>query len=292
VVSVAIATADRPEHVRRAVESVLSAGPAVREVIVVDQSPDERTRLALAELAGRGVSYVHQSSRGASKARNTAARGATGEYVAFLDDDVEVPPTWGDAVRSELERLDWPDALYGAIRAPGAPTERAALAVSTFEVDRTRVWVAPVPPSRLGYSGHMIVRRSSFLGLEGFDERLGPGTPLHGAEDMDLNYRLLRAGLRAATTPAVWLVHHQWRRQEDIPRLLSRYNLGHSAFCAKHLLAGDRYPWRLLAIQVAGDGRMLASSLRRRSWLRARTAAWRTAGTWQGLVRGWRTFSR
>ena len=68
------------------------------------------------------------------------------------------------------------------------------------------------------------------------------------------------------------------------------YNLGHSAFCAKHLRGGDMRPLAFVAIQAGGDVKMLASALRRRSWLRARVAAWRAAGTWRGLASGLRRF--
>jgi hypothetical protein len=42
--------------------------------------------------------------------------------------------------------------------------------------------------------------------------------------------------------------------------------------------------------QLADDGRMLGSAIRRRSRVKARTAMVRFAGTSSGLVRGWRAF--
>jgi GT2 family glycosyltransferase len=138
----------------------------------------------------------------------------------------------------------------------------------------------------------MVVRRSTFLALGGFDERLGPGTPLRAAEDIDYNYRLLKAGYRAVTTPDVWVLHHQWRPQGELPADLGRRCYGQAAFCVKHIRTGDRYPWRILAEQMRSDARMLASGVRRRSSLRARAGVRRTIGTWLGLAAGWRAFGR
>jgi GT2 family glycosyltransferase len=105
---------------------------------------------------------------------------------------------------------------------------------------------------------------------------------------MDLGYRLLKAGYRIASTPGFEIVHEQWREPGDLPRLFYGYNLGGAAFCAKHLRSGDLRPLRFLLVQVGGDARMVLSAVRRRSRVRARVAAARTAGTWSGLALGLR----
>jgi GT2 family glycosyltransferase len=291
VITVAIPTLGRPEHVRSCVDSILAGEVQPDDILVLDQSDDDETRRVLADLDGT-VRYVHLDSAGASGARNAAAELASSEYVAFLDDDATVPPGWLAAAREELDAHGRPDALFGAIRAPDGAGDGRGLAVSTFPVERTRAWTRMTHPSRLGYGGHVILRRDSLLGIGGFDARLGPGTDCYGAEDIDLNFRLLRASARVVTSPRIWMVHHQWRSPDSVPRLLYRYNLGHSAFCMKHLLAGDSYPLRLIAAQALDDLRMLGSAVKRRSRLRARAALWRAAGTWHGLARGWSVFKR
>jgi GT2 family glycosyltransferase len=146
-----------------------------------------------------------------------------------------------------------------------------------------------VHPNRVGYAANFVSRRDVLLAVGGFDARLGPGSRFPGAEDMDLGYRLLKAGYTVASTPGFEVVHQQWRDSADLPRLFYGYNLGGAAFCAKHIRAGDLGPLRFLAEQLAGDARMVASALRRRSLVRARVAAARWAGTWSGLVRGLRS---
>lgn len=105
---------------------------------------------------------------------------------------------------------------------------------------------------------------------------------------MDLGYRLLKEGRRVASTPGFAVVHEQWRAPAELPRLYYGYNVGGAAFCAKHLRARDPRALRFLLVQVRDDAKMLASALKRRSRLRARVAAARTAGTWSGLARGLR----
>lgn len=291
-ISVVIATKDRPDHVRRCLLSLSECDPPADEIIVVDQSADGDTRAVVEEVVAAGARYLYREHPGLSGARNEGSRVASGDYVAFLDDDGEVPPHWVRAIRSELELHGRPEALYGAVLAPDYVTDRKAVVVSEFAVEHSSEWSGRVHPNRLGYGGHTVARADVIERVGGFDERLGAGAPLRGAEDMDFNYRLLRSGGRALTTPAVWMIHHQWRPASEMPDLLYGYNLGHSAFCAKHLRRGDRYAALLFLLQVRDDAKMLGSAVKRRSPLRGRVAFRRAAGTWVGLWLGWRTFRR
>jgi glycosyltransferase involved in cell wall biosynthesis len=288
-VSVVVPTLDRPERAAEVVSAVLAAAEQPAEILVVDQSADDETRLALERLGSDLVRHVRHGPPSTSGARNEGARLARGEYVAFLDDDVGIGPGWLASMRAELVRLGLPDAVYGEVRPPESFTPgRSTLPVSIFRPEEARVWDRPVHPNRLGYGANCVVRRSVFLAAGGFDPRLGPGTRLCGAEDMDLGYRFLKAGRRVASTPAFSIVHEQWRAPEELPRLFYGYNVGGAAFCAKHLRAGDLRALRFFLVQVGGDAKMFASAVKRRSLLRARVAAARTAGTWNGLVRGLR----
>jgi len=292
MIVVAIPTRDRPGHVRTCVASILAGEEQPDEILVVDQSSDDGTRAALAELGTDRLRYVRAERSGTSAARNTASELTAADYVAFLDDDVTVPPEWFATVVEEIDRHGRPDALFGEMRAPDGRVDTKGLAVSTFLVGETAAWSGMTPPSRLGYGAHAVLRRDTLLALGGFDTRLGPGTRCYSAEDIDLNYRLLRTGASVVTSSRIWVVHHQWRPAAAIPRVFYRYSVGHSSFCVKHLLNGDRYPLRLVAVHALGDVKLLASAVRRRSLLRARASLSRAAGTWQGLARGWAVFRR
>jgi GT2 family glycosyltransferase len=289
VISVVVPTLERPDQLERCLRSLLACEPAAHEILVVDQSADDRTRQLVARLGADAVRWVPLDRRSASAARNHGASLASTEYVALLEDDAEVGPGWIADVRAALRALGSPDVLFGAIDA-ATPVDRGGLAVSTHDVREPTVWGPRTHPARPGFGGHMVIRRRVLLDAGGFDPRLGPGSSLFGAEDIDLNYRLLRAGRTVASTPRVRMLHHQWREPQRLPRLMYGYNLGHSAFCAKHLLRGDPRPLLFVAVQAGGDAKMLASAIRRRSRLRARVALWRAAGTWRGLAAGLRRF--
>lgn len=286
-VSVVVPTVDRPVRAAAVVGAVLAGDEAPLEVLVVDQSEDDGTERALRALGDERVHRLTRHPPSTSVARNAGAHAARGDYVAFLDDDVEFAPSWLASVRAELGRLELPDAIFGEVHEPeGFVVDRTHLPVSLFHVEETRVWEAPVHPNRVGYAANFVCRRAAFLEAGGFDSRLGPGSRFYGAEDMDLAYRLLKAGCRVASSPMFEVVHQQWREPAALPRLFYGYNVGGAAFCAKHLRAGDVRAALFLLEQVKDDAKMFGSALRRRSPLRARVAAARTAGTWSGLARG------
>jgi glycosyltransferase involved in cell wall biosynthesis len=289
-VSVVVPTLDRPARAAAVVRALLSGDEVPVEILVVDQSEDDRTARALAGVGDGRVHRLAHQPPSTSGARNAGARAAGGDYVAFLDDDVEFAASWLASVRAELRALGLPDAIFGEVHEPeGFVADRTHLPVSLFHIEEARVWEKPLHPNRVGYAANFVCRRAVFLEVGGFDPRLGPGTRFCGAEDMDLAYRLLKGGYRVASSPRFQIVHQQWREPEVLPRLFYGYNVGGAAFCAKHLRAGDARAALFLLVQVRDDAKMFASALKRRSLLRARVAAARTVGTWSGLARGLRS---
>ena len=93
-VSVIIPTYRRPETLKRAVDSVLSQTLFNIQLIVVDDNDpldENRNRteqiMAVYESNPRVLYLQHKKNKNGATARNTGIKSATGEYVAFLDDD-------------------------------------------------------------------------------------------------------------------------------------------------------------------------------------------------------------
>jgi glycosyltransferase involved in cell wall biosynthesis len=92
-VSVVIPTRARAALVVRAVNSVLGQTVADLEVIVVIDGPDPETVAALEAIASRRLKILALPQQGGgARARNAGVKAATGEWLAFLDDDDEWVP--------------------------------------------------------------------------------------------------------------------------------------------------------------------------------------------------------
>lgn len=108
LVSVVLPTFQRASLLRVAVESVFAQSWRPLELVVVDdgssdETPDVCIELAArAEQAGVAAVFQRQANGGVALARNRALEIATGDYLAFLDDDDAWYP---EKTRLQLERL-------------------------------------------------------------------------------------------------------------------------------------------------------------------------------------------
>lgn len=90
LVSVVIPTYNRAARLIRAIKSAQCQTYTRLEIIVVDDASDDETRRVVAELQDGRLRYIrHPKNIGGSAARNTGIRAATGDFIAFLDDDDE-----------------------------------------------------------------------------------------------------------------------------------------------------------------------------------------------------------
>lgn len=90
-VSVIIPTFNRQEQLASALDSVMSQTVKLHEIVVVDDgstdgTPDTLQKFARLHLDLRLI-VIRQKNRGPAAARNAGIKVATGELVAFLDDD-------------------------------------------------------------------------------------------------------------------------------------------------------------------------------------------------------------
>jgi glycosyltransferase involved in cell wall biosynthesis len=231
LVTVVIPTRDRPDLLRRCLESVLACEyPAGRfDLIVADNAPsDGRTReLVQRDHRGQEVSYLLVERPGSGAARNDGAALARGEIVAFMDDDAVADPHWlaelaagfraaedvvcvtGMVVPAELDT--WAQRLFEEYGGFGEGFEGAVYDTGPHRPDDP---LFPFKPGVLGSGNNVAFRRAALLELGGYDECLGNGTPARAGEDWELFLRLFRAGRTAVYRPAA-IVHHRDRRGYD-----------------------------------------------------------------------------
>ena len=247
--TVAICTKDRTARLQRCLASLLPQIEQGRrdgqeiEVLIVDNAPsDDGTREAVAALPG--VRYAMEPWAGLDFARNRALATATGDWIAYLDDDVVVDRFWLAGLREAW--AENPDA--GAFTGLVLPYELATPSQIVFErrggfrrgFDKIRYGTCfpanPLYPCASGIFGagcNMVFRRGAMTALGGFDEALDTGAPLPGGGDLDAFFRIIRAGHVLAYEPQM-LVYHEHRR--ELPALRRQYwswGLGCMAFLAK-----------------------------------------------------------
>jgi glycosyltransferase involved in cell wall biosynthesis/LmbE family N-acetylglucosaminyl deacetylase len=205
-VSVVIPTCNRPNLLRRAIDSVFTQSFQDWEVIVVDDRPSEETR-AVARSFSERVTYLLGESAGPSRARNRGFQAATGELISFLDDDDVMLPDNLEALSRHLIAHDDTGCAYGwyawiksggtITGRPGPQVKGAAPVVlpGGFEVQPCGTRLQGDIFARLLLEeslllGSSLIRRSWLDRCRGFDPSIDY------QEHWDLYLRLAQAGCR------------------------------------------------------------------------------------------------
>ncbi len=199
-VSVIVPMYNGHRFITAAIESIVAQSLQPAELILVDDgSTDGTSAVATAIATPFPVHLLHQDRRGQSAARNLAAAHATGIYLAFLDhDDVwhREHLAW---LVAELERDDeigWAYSDIDEIDESGGLVALATLRSANPHVQHPKTdLLNMLSADMLIFPSAAVVRRSAFLAVGGFDERLS------GYEDDDLFLRLFRAGWRNVFVP-------------------------------------------------------------------------------------------
>jgi glycosyltransferase involved in cell wall biosynthesis len=113
LVSVVTPTKDRPRQLERALRSVVSHCYRNWELLVDDGGANDSRSVAEA-IGDRRIRWSRSPSPGESAGRNHALEAATGELIAYLDDDNVMDPEWLYAVAWAFEQRPDVDVLYGA----------------------------------------------------------------------------------------------------------------------------------------------------------------------------------
>lgn len=281
-ISVVVATRDRPTQLVTCLDSLAALAPPADEIVVVDQSTDERTRAAVAASALPRVRYVHQEAVGLSHGRNLGVASTSGELVIFTDDDCVVDRGLVGALTATLARHPDAAVLFGRVDA-GPHDPRLGL-VPCFPCEAELVVRSGLERSRLGGMGAcMVVRRSVLVALGGFDVWLGVGAPFAAAEETDLAARALAVGHAIVEAPALRVTHHGFRTWAEHEALCERYLFGTGAMYGKQARLWPGVTAVLssrMAVRWAVGSPRLRYLREPRRWLRLRAFA---RGWWRGL---------
>ncbi len=184
------------------------------EVIVVNDGSNDRTAAIASDYGFRLISTENQ---GLASARNTGLQAATGEIVAYVDDDAWPDPHWLTYLAAAFLRtthvgLGGPnipppdDGLLAdcVANAPGGPIH---VLLSDREAEH-------IPGCNMAY------RKSALDAIGGFDPQF------HAAgDDVDVCWRLQERGWTLGFSPAAVVWHHRrnsvrayWRQQRGYGR--------------------------------------------------------------------------
>ena len=227
--TVAVCTRNRAHQLRECLAALerLDYPPHLLDRLVVDNAPsDEQTKRTVAEHPG--IRYVREPRPGLDWARNRAVLDSSADIIAYTDDDVSVDAGWAKAVARAFD--EEPDAA--CVTGLVLPDELDTPAQMIFEhyggfargferrtyrvdVEGGRL-VMPLygGTGRFGTGANMAFRRAFLQTCGGFDPALDVGTATNGGGDLEMFFRVLKAGRTLVYEPSA-VVRHRHRRDLD-----------------------------------------------------------------------------
>ena len=230
-ITVIVCTRDRASQLRSALKAILALDYPKFDVLVVDNASrtSEIRDLVQNEFVAPAVTLVSEPTPGLGLARNTGLRAATGEIVAYTDDDVIVDQAWLTELAAGFSRAPNVDCVTGLVPSGELRTPAQGYfdgRVSWSKNLEPRIYSLADPPARLpmfpfsigefGTGANFALRRRAALELGGFDSALGVGTRAGGGEDIDMFTRIILDGRTLVMQPSAIVWH---RNRDDLAAL-------------------------------------------------------------------------
>jgi O-antigen biosynthesis protein len=243
-VSIVIATCDRPEALKRCLESLMGQrSDRWVEILVIDNRPTQGPTEQIATAFPK-VRYIAEARPGGSFARNAGFAASRGEIVITLDDDVVVPPNWLEQMVAPFAQSDI-DVVTGNLLPLALETPSQQIfeiydgslgrGFTSFEADYQ--WFSQrllaVPTWELGATAMAAFRARTILDdprVGWLDEQLGPGVPSGAGEDLYFFYRILQARRRLVYEPRAWGWHEHRRTMPELRQQLFNYSKGNIGY--------------------------------------------------------------
>ncbi len=168
------------------------------EVVLVDDGSSDGTPAVIERARARAacrLTVVRQSNSGLAKGRNAGIARASGERIAFIDDDVLVLPNFVE------------EHLRSHAAHPDAIVRGGAIEVESFDVLPPPVWSIRNYSGNYFWTTNVSVPLATVRAAGGFDESFSE----YGWEDIELGLRLRRAGVKAAFNPKALAYHFKPR---------------------------------------------------------------------------------
>jgi glycosyltransferase involved in cell wall biosynthesis len=241
--SLIICTRNRHQQLARCLESVrYIIFDRQWELIIVDNGSTDQTAAVVRgfiQTTKHRTIHLFEPDQGKSNGLNTAVEAASGEILAFTDDDCYPTPDFLAQVWSAFR--DPSVGYIGGRIMLHDPTDHA-MTINESMTPRTYPAESFVCAGCI-QGANMAFRRKILLDIGGFDPLFGPGALFPAAEDAEAVGRASAIGWKGEYHPEVVVRHHHGRKAADAARLWKLYAIGRGALHMNILLRGHHFFW-------------------------------------------------
>ncbi|MFC1709284.1 glycosyltransferase [Candidatus Omnitrophota bacterium] len=220
-VSVIVPTYNSERTIKKCIDSLLDIDYSNYEIIIVDDGSSDKTRKILSEHKGV-IGVIESQHSGPSRCRNIAVKDAKGDFIAFTDSDCIVDRNW----IKELIKGFTQERVVGVGGIQISPNDETSFGKRVQEFFELTGFLGGYIKSGRNEelvevshnpSCNAVYRKSAFLEIGGFDEKLWP------SEDVDLDYRLKKKGYIFMFNPKAVVYHYRPQFLKALLKMMSRY---------------------------------------------------------------------
>ena len=225
MISIVTLHLQRKEQTERFIRALYEKTEQKFELIVVSQESDAETLAWLTQLQQEQNNFEivwTEHNVGTAAGRNLGVRAASGEYVVFLDNDVEVTQGWLEPLIDTAHKHESTAAVGALILLPQGEVQYCSHYVVEYSEKTEQHSIGlhidcklePDSPEIVGEcevpwypTTCLLIKKEAFENSGGFDEQL-----TICEEDKDLCLSLRQAGYKIFSNPNSRVVHHSHPR--------------------------------------------------------------------------------
>jgi GT2 family glycosyltransferase len=213
-ISVAVCSYNGSRTIRETLDGINRLEYPNFEVIVVDDGSTDSTPAIASEY---NCQVISTPNAGLSSARNVALGAATGEIIAYIDDDAIPDPHWLHYLAAKFSQADV--AMAGGPNIAPPVSNAVAECVNNAPGGPTHVLTTDEIAEHLP-GCNMAIRKSCLDAVGGFDPRFRVA-----GDDVDVCWRLQQKGWKLLFSPGAMVLHHRrdsvrafWKQQKGYGR--------------------------------------------------------------------------
>jgi GT2 family glycosyltransferase len=259
-ISVIVCTRNRQDSIVDTLEAIRNLDYLNFETIVVDSSDAKNGKKVKTACEKIEAKYIFEPRPGLAVARNTGIGLASGEIIAFTDDDcipekdwlansaaaLSDSPIWACTGRVVQYNSEGASDFFEEVASQDLGKEKREFSAKDVKFGFGKIFAnigkiflkhmksgAPAPWG-IGHGSSMAFRKEVFDKIGKFDERFGVGAPFKSGEDVDIFYRVLRAGGKIVYNPSICVRHKHRLTADEVYKTRYGYSFGAAAIMKKH----------------------------------------------------------
>jgi glycosyltransferase involved in cell wall biosynthesis len=229
MISVLIATKNRPIKLKACLESILKSIYKNFEIIVIDQSTSPDTKKIVGKINSKKIKYFEQDKRGKAKAINWGLEKCQSDIIALTDDDCVVKNNWLEKINKAFDKYKDIAGVYGRVLPHSPEDNLGKTCVCIFKSNKQIISELVKHWKQVGFGNNCAYKKEVLLKIGLYRSWLGPGSIGLAGVDAELIIKTFVSGYKLLHDPKIVVYHDHWLKGKELRKMKNIYDCGETA---------------------------------------------------------------